>query len=57
MLDKSGDHHSTIKTLKQNTQSQVAKLQLKAEAEIELLDTIREYMAVRFFQFASHSLK
>ena len=34
------------KRLKQQKQGQVSKLLLKSEAEIELLETIKEYMSV-----------
>ncbi len=44
------DIHATVKTLKQHKQGQISKLHLKAEAEIELLEYMRDYMAVeRFF--------
>ncbi len=40
------DAHILIKSLKQQKQGQISKLQLKAEAEIELLENMREYMSV-----------
>ena len=44
------DSHSLIKGLKQQKQGQISKLQLKAEAEIELLESIRDYMSVSFYR-------
>ena len=40
------DLHPHLKSLKQQKQGQISKLLLKAEAEIELLEIMREYMAV-----------
>jgi hypothetical protein len=42
------DNHALIKTLKQAKQGQISKLQLKAESENELLEVMRDYMAVSF---------
>ena len=46
------DIHSHVKKLKQQTQGQVSKLSLKSEAEIELLETIKDYMTVRSIDFS-----
>jgi hypothetical protein len=40
------DIHATVKRLKQQKSGQVSKLLLKSEAEMELLETIRDYMSV-----------
>lgn len=40
------DITATVKRLKQQKQGQISKLLLKSEAEMELLETIRDYMSV-----------
>ena len=45
------DIHAIVKRLKQQKQGQVSKLLLKSEAEIELLETIKEYMSVCSYNF------
>lgn len=50
------DIHATVKTLKQHKQGQISKIQLKAEAEIELLEYMRDYMAVKSFSDSNDSM-
>ena len=49
MAEKAAEFKVFIKSIKQQQSSQIAKLQIKSESELELLEVLRDYIAVSLF--------